>query len=112
MPANVAYVDVKTIQRLFNEGDYVGKVDTGEYIETIVHEAPAHPKYKQPPGTQTQTVEYREANTGQWRGRAHRFVMPSGKVGASGKPDPKLIRQGGVTYAIDPEPHRWWRPGR
>ena len=33
--------------------------------------------------------------------RAHRFVLPDGSIGASGKPDPKRLLKDGKLYRIE-----------
>ena len=44
-------------------------------------------------------VEYLD-DQGQWIAQAYQYVKPDGSLGASGKPDPKRIRQGGKIWAL------------
>lgn len=44
-------------------------------------------EYGFPRGTRSQFVVYRDGS--QEVARAHRYLLPSGQVGASGRPDPK-----------------------
>lgn len=67
------------------------RLATGEVEEQIASEGKPNPEYGQPPGTVSQMVAYWEVVAGTRRqiATAHRYVLPSGKLGASGKPDPK-----------------------
>jgi hypothetical protein len=47
------------------------------------------PGHHQPIGTQSQTVPY--FLNGQLIAVCHRYLLPDGSLGASGKPDPKML---------------------
>jgi hypothetical protein len=62
------------------------------------------PKRGMPPCTRSQVIGYRR------HGRelvavVHQYVLASGRLGASGRPDPKLLLHDGVLYRAF-EPHR------
>lgn len=42
-------------------------------------------------------ISYLDTN-GQEVARVHQYLQPDGTLGASGKPDPKRLLQGGVLY--------------
>jgi hypothetical protein len=57
-----------------------------------------------PPCTLSQVVAYRGP-----RGRTiavvHQYRLADGRLGASGKPDPKFLVEDGVVYQVEPEDH-------
>lgn len=61
-----------------NEGGYPAKINT--LTSALIYDQPASPKSHQPPGT---------------------MRLPSGKLGASGKMDPKRLLVEGVYYYCD-----------
>lgn len=63
------------------------------------HEAP--PSLQMPPGTQSQMVAFVDPD-GTYLAEAHRYLLPDGRLGASGRHDPKALRRGGVVYKP------WW----
>ena len=53
----------------------------------------------EPPGTRSQMVAYVDAS-GQRVALVHQYLRPDGTLGGSGRPDPKLLIEGGVTYFV------------
>jgi len=84
------------IRRLFNK-HVLPRVATGDVEERVASEGKPNPEYGQPSGTVSQMVAYWEVGSGAPRqiARAHRYVLPGGKLGASGKPDPKEMLHNG-----------------
>ena len=88
------------MRRMFNEGGYVDRAKNGELREKITHSGTPSQEIGLPPGTVSQMVSYLDEN-GEELARAHRFVLPDGSIGASGKPDPKRLLKDGKLYRIE-----------
>ncbi len=56
-----------------------------------------NPAANLPPCTRSQILEYVDRD-GTLVAKAHQFLLPDGKVGASGEPDPKAILHDGTLY--------------
>lgn len=84
---------------MFNREDFVGRAARGEIKEVIVHSGQPSPEVGLPPGSRTEMLSYLDEN-GAELARAHRFVLPDGSIGASGKPDPKRVFKDGKIYRI------------
>ena len=85
---------------MFNQGGYIEGVAKGDIVERITHVGTPNPELNLPPGSESQEVTYVDANTGDELVRAHRYVLPDGSMGASGKPDPKRIWKDGKLYRL------------
>jgi hypothetical protein len=86
------------MRQMFNELMLVERAKNGE-IEEVIHAGVPTEDKGLPDGSETQMVSYREKN-GLELARAHRFVLPDGSIGASGKPDPKRLLKDGVLYRL------------
>lgn len=84
---------------MFNEGGYVGRAEAGELQEVVTRSGTPSPEIGLPPGSKSQAISYRTEN-GEELARAHRFVLPDGTIGASGKPDPKRVFLEGTLYRL------------
>lgn len=72
----------------------------GEFsVVTMKDRHAPHPPPSDPPCTHSQLISYRDQN-GQEVARVHQYVRPDNKIGASDKPDPKMLVEGGVLYAL------------
>lgn len=77
-----------------NEGGYPERIAALRCV--CIHDGLANSKSGQPPGTRSQLHQYFDGVVPvMW---LHRFVLPSGKLGASGKVDPKRLLVDGVYY--------------
>ena len=85
---------------MFNQEGFVERTETGELEAVITHRGKPSPEIGLPVKTQSQTVSYRTTN-GEELARAHRFVLPDGTIGASGKNDPKRIFKDGILYRLE-----------
>jgi hypothetical protein len=86
------------LRRRFNEGRYLERAEAGELImvvETDRH--PSKPKAQEPYCTRSQMVVYRDRR-GRELVRCHRYLRPDQTIGASGRPDPKSLREGHTLY--------------
>jgi len=84
---------------MFNEANFLGRIKTGEIQEIITHSGDPSPEIGLPAGTRSQMISYVDVN-GFELARAHRFLLPDGTIGASGKPDPKRMYKDGKLFRI------------
>ncbi len=98
-PVPIIRVTAAELRRIFNEEGCVERAQTGELVAVIVHSGTPNPEIGLPPGSRSQLVSYRTAG-GEELARAHRYLLPDGKIGASGKPDPKRVFRDGVLYRL------------
>jgi hypothetical protein len=86
----------------FNTSDVVGRVHAGNLTETVVRDNPVAAakcvSHGFPLGTRSQFVIYRDGIAEV--ARAHRYLLPNGQIGASGKPDPKRMICCGVIFFL------------
>jgi hypothetical protein len=99
-------VTAKKMRELFSLYRIQERLARGEFSEDVLKETDAAPKYGQRKGTKSQLVAYREFGTGHMIAMVHQFVRPDGKLGASGKPDPKYLKIDGTIYKLAPKPTR------
>lgn len=91
------------LRRRFKEAQLEQRVTKGEVTVTVKRSGhPSPPPACEPVCTRSETLEYRD-NSGVKLSVAHRYLRPDGTIGASGKPDPKLLRVGPVLYVLVPE---------
>jgi hypothetical protein len=91
-------VPAQHIRRLFNEGNYKKRLDSGE-LQAVLrgNRHPASPRAKMPVCTRSQTVVYL-TRSGKVVAIVHQYLLPNGEIGASGKPDPKYLVHNGRVY--------------
>lgn len=82
---------------MFNDGAYAERAAKGELTEKVLSENNPSPKANQPPGTKSQLIGYFDAR-GREVARAHQYLRKDGRLGASGKPDPKKVFKDGKLY--------------
>lgn len=102
MSPRVSIVEVSPmdIRKLFNDGQYAEKAETGELSQKIMREGHPSPKRSgQPFCTRSQIIAYLDS---QWRRVAivHQYLRRDGTLGASGKPDPKKLFHLGQLYVV------------
>jgi hypothetical protein len=80
------------IRKIFNERQYYHRLATGEIWEDLLDNPHATPKRSgQPYCSHSQLIAYRERNSNKKVAIVHQYLRPDGRIGASGKPDPKWI---------------------
>lgn len=85
-------VPATEIRELFNERQYYHRIATGEIFEDLLENLHATPaRSGQPHCTHSQLIAYRERNTNRKVALVHQYLRPDGRIGASGKPDPKWL---------------------
>jgi len=88
------------LRRKFREGDYQGKVERGELNQKILKDGhPSPPRAAEPYCTRSQIIAYLD-RSGKKLAIAHRYLRPNGELGASGRPDPKTIREGNTIFLV------------
>jgi hypothetical protein len=101
------YLPVKQISHreicdIFNERQYYHKIQTGEIWEDLLDNPHATPKRSgQPHCTHSQLIAYRERNSNRKVALVHQYLRPDGRIGASGKPDPKWLLGDGEILVPD-----------
>jgi hypothetical protein len=96
----VKYVSASDLRALFNNGRYEDLVGYGVLSEKPIREGQPAAKANQPPGTKSQVLAYLDAEAKQVA-IVHRYLRPDGKLGGSGKPDPKKLLHNGTLYILD-----------
>ena len=96
---------LKDLRHLFNT-EVLPKIQRKELLEFVIASWPPSPRANQPPGTQSQRVEYWGTEEGRLVKIAtvHRYLRQDGTLGASGLPDPKRVFHDGIVYAPYVEP--------
>lgn len=85
---------------MFNEGRYFERMLAGEFRAVIVSQNRRRRGDRQVRGMMSQTVDYWD-DQGHKVARVHQYRKKDGTLGASGKPDPKVLRVGDILYALD-----------
>lgn len=97
LPQLVGVSETELRQR-FKSEHYVERAERGELVVVVLAGHAAPPTAGQAPDTLSQMVSYREPDCNNELARAHRYLKPDGTLGGSGRPDPKLVLQGGILY--------------
>ena len=88
----------------FNNGNYWEKSTKGELTKIVIEErVPKVLPPGEPANTLSQMVSYRDSEDTEIA-RAHQYLRPNGEIGASGKPDPKRLYEGGILYRLQKDP--------
>ncbi len=89
---------------MFNDGDFPGRLQRGELTAHLIKDGPAPLREDLPPGSRSQMVVYRDAQTRQMVAEVHQYMRPDATLGASGKQDPKRMVVGDTLYLLEPKP--------
>ena len=90
------------LRRLFNDGRYYERAQAREFRTVIVSENRRQGGDRRIRNSKSQIVEYWD-KFGTLIARVHQYRMADGSLGASGRPDPKLLRHEGVLYRLEEE---------
>lgn len=88
------------LRRRFNDGHYWERAQNGELTEAIIEDR--HPTLiaaNEPLCTRSQMISYRDPD-GNEVARVHQYLRTDGTLGASGRPDPKRLLDGGILYRL------------
>lgn len=83
-------VSAAELRRIFNAGDYLGRVERNELLASVESERLAPPEAGQPPGTTSRMVRYYDLQL-HTVAIVHEYMRPDGNRGGSGLPDPKRL---------------------
>jgi hypothetical protein len=96
------------MRRRFNRGRYYERVLSGQLTTRLKQTHPSRTKANEPFCTWTQEVFYIDPVPNQEVARIHQYLRPDGKLGASGRPDPKQLVEGGVMYRLRKPAKNMW----
>jgi hypothetical protein len=99
-PPQITRILEPEMQRRFNEGRYLERLQAGELSATVMDDRhPALTVAAEPFCTRSQMISYRDLD-GNEIARVHQYLRTDGKLGASGKPDPKRLYEDGILYRL------------
>src|SRR3990172_8134823 len=85
------WVSEDIIRYEFNRGNFVSRVQAGELVsDPHADHHMERPPPRHPPCTRSQFVIYRTRD-GEPVAGVHQYLLPDGRFGGSGKPDPKRL---------------------
>ncbi|MCY3986515.1 MAG: hypothetical protein OXF23_05700 [Candidatus Dadabacteria bacterium] len=100
MSTPIRYISPKEIRELFNS-NILPDIDQGLFIVEIqTDKHPSSNKASEPYCTRSQFVKYVDKYSLKEIAWAHRYLRPDFTIGASGKPDPKMVLLDGITYYV------------
>jgi hypothetical protein len=91
-------MDVWELRCWFKHKRFLERVQTKELHEKVIKSRTAGPGSKQPLGTVTEMVRFIDPKSDTEVAEIHRFRLPTGELGASGKEDPEYIVVDGVQF--------------
>ena len=88
------------MRQRFNEGRYWERAQIGELrIKEWDSRHPSLPAANEPYCTRSLMLSYLDQDDNEVA-RVHQYLRPDGTVGASGRPDPKRLYEGGILYRL------------
>lgn len=110
-PPQIVRVLEPEIQRRFNDGHYWERTLSGELQTEILKDRhPSLTAAQEPFCTRSQMISYLDRD-GNEVARVHQYLRQDGKIGASGRPDPKRLFEGGILYRLMKKRNRQLQPG-
>ena len=89
-------IPVQQLRQKFNDGRFWDRTKTGELTKAVLsRHVPI--SSKEPPGTESQIVSLFDSSN-QEVARVHIYLRPDHTLGASGLPDPKIVREGDMLF--------------
>jgi hypothetical protein len=89
------------LRQLFNDGRFYERAQRGELLtRTVANRHPTAPKANEPVCTRSQMVEYLDPS-GDRVALVHQDLRTDGRLGASGRPDPKWVVIAGVRHRLE-----------
>ena len=99
-PLPVVRITSEELRIKFNELDFPARIENGEVIPVVTRDGhPSPPKADEPECTRSQEVSYRDSD-GNELARVHQYLRRDSTIGASGRPDPKRLRQGDTLFRL------------
>ncbi len=93
-------MDVWEMRCWFKHGRFIERVQSGELKEIVRKSKLVKAASRQPKGTKSESVVYVEIATDSQVARIHRYVLPDGRIGPSGEPDPKSLVVAVVSFGL------------
>lgn len=102
-PGDVEWVSKDIIRQIFNESQFVEKVQAGIFHARLKRNSHlSSPPPTEPYCTNSQIVMYYDENDAVVA-IVHQYLRPNGTLGGSGKPDPKRLFIGGRIISVRSE---------
>ena len=97
----VIWVAPDRIRALFNNSQYSEKIKHGLLQKIVLKKTLLqNPNQKgEPEGTYSEVILYQDQGADSFA-IVHQYLRPDGRIGASGKPDPKRLKIKGEIYAV------------
>jgi hypothetical protein len=93
------FVSEVELRRIFNEYRYFERMQEGEFHSHIVKQSRRRGGGPRVRNAMSQTVEYRDKQ-GRRVALVHQYRMRDGRLGGSGKPDPKVVVHDETIYFL------------
>ena len=94
-------VSASELRKMFNDGKYWERAKQDILRSVLVaNNHPSSPRAKEPICTRSQYIIYIDRNGKKVAG-VHQYLRTDGKIGASGRPDPKELFINGILYISD-----------
>lgn len=103
------FVSEVELRRIFNENRYFERMQEGELHSYIVKQNRRRGGDRRVRNAMSQTVEYRDQH-GRRVAIVHQYRLKDGRLGGSGKPDPKVVVHEEIVYFLE-EGEDWDLPG-
>lgn len=87
--SQVKRIPVADLRQLFDYANYWERASRGEFHKVVIGKHEPDSK-NEPPGTESQIISLRRLDDFEIA-RVHAYIRPDGSIGASGKPDPKVV---------------------
>lgn len=99
--SNFVRVPASQLRRMFNDGQYYERLLAGELLALVGDDRhPSAPVANEPKCTRSQIVHYYDVRQRVKVAVVHQYLRPDGVLGASGRPDPKRIKEGNTIYSL------------
>jgi hypothetical protein len=103
-PIPIKRIPKEEMCRKFNDGNYWQRAKDGEFAMVVIeHRHPSRIEANEPFCTYSQMVSYRDGQDNEIA-RVHQYLRPDKTIGASGRPDPKRLYEGGSLYRLNKKP--------
>lgn len=94
------FVSEVELLRIFNENRYFERMREGEFHSYIVKQSRRRGGDRRVRNAMSQTVEYRDQH-GRRVAIVHQYRLKDGRLGGSGKPDPKVVVHEEIVYFLE-----------
>ena len=100
--SNFVRVPAWQLRKMFNDGRYYERLLAGELLGVVGdNRHPSAPAAAEPVCTRSQVVHYYDVQSMTKVAVVHQYLRQDGTLGASGRPDPKRIKDGDTIYSLE-----------